>query len=65
MAIREYICPVHGKFEVRMSIRELPKTQPCPAPVLNDPDSMAVENYPAFCWRESGWTPSVPGLIVI
>ena len=65
MAIREFLCPVHGKFEKYMPMSELPDSMPCPASEPNDTDALAVDGHPATCGRESGRCLSVPGLIII
>lgn len=69
MAIREFVCPVHGKFEAFMSIRELPDTYPCPVVEKEDTDNMVVEMdhviQVATCARKSGRVLSVPGLIIL
>jgi hypothetical protein len=69
MAIREFECPKHGKFEKQMSIMELPDTLPCPRAELDDTDSMTVEIddeiVVAQCGRDSKRLMSVPGLIIL
>lgn len=65
MAIREFVCPVHGKFDVYMPMSELPDNKPCPAPESNDTDALAVDDHPAKCGKLSERCLSVPGLIII
>lgn len=59
----EYLCPVHGRFEARVSRRESPDAMPCPAICERTWDSPVDGGFVRFigdaaCELSSPWSPS-------